>query len=527
MKRIFTIIVILLASLQAHAVLKEKDLNETLSILRSELTTYHQELGLQMQRRKEYQQRIYRQLTDVMERSNQNALMLYSQENDYIFDLTYACHEATEQYYEFQRQQTPFMAFLKQTKEDIARYDSLIVSLQTMKVNSLSRQAQQDRLVCLDLATKIRTSLVENHAQISDYISDYDYTSKRLSQLNDYAQSRYHDIQTDIFKNGGDNYFTLLKNLPMQWRRMQIAVEKKYTPSASRRSQWDSVYIFGLFVSIVIYAIIASLLNLVFFRWLLPKRFRTEEFNKKRGLTIMATTTITFAIIMGVMLATTEQNFFIMASNLLVEYAWLLGVILISLLLRVKGDQIHSAFRIYTPLLAVGFIVFAFRIILTPNELVNIAFPPILLLCTLWQWSVIRRFNKNIPRSDMFYTYISLAVLIGSTAKFLTVSGVGRRKAERYGQIFCEKISGYLADHPDEEKAPGTSPSSLQSQLDSFREMAVGRKPSAPPAKWSDEEESRLSSEFSQGMTIAQIAALHKRTPGAIRARLKKMGLIA
>ena len=415
MKRIFTIIVILLASLQAHAVLKEKDLNETLSILRSELTTYHQELGLQMQRRKEYQQRIYRQLTDVMERSNQNALMLYSQENDYIFDLTYACHEATEQYYEFQRQQTPFMAFLKQTKEDIARYDSLIVSLQTMKVNSLSRQAQQDRLVCLDLATKIRTSLVENHAQISDYISDYDYTSKRLSQLNDYAQSRYHDIQTDIFKNGGDNYFTLLKNLPMQWRRMQIAVEKKYTPSASRRSQWDSVYIFGLFVSIVIYAIIATLLNQVFFRWLLPKRFRTEEFNKKRGLTIMATTTITFAIIMGVMLATTEQNFFIMASNLLVEYAWLLGVILISLLLRVKGDQIHSAFRIYTPLLAVGFIVFAFRIILTPNELVNIAFPPILLLCTLWQWSVIRRFNKNIPRSDMFYTYISLAVLIGST----------------------------------------------------------------------------------------------------------------
>ena len=114
-----------------------------------------------------------------------------------------------------------------------------------------------------------------------------------------------------------------------------------------------------------------------------------------------------------------------------------------------------------------------------------------------------------------------------TTAKFLTVSGVGRRKAERYGQIFCEKISGYLADHPNEEKAPGTSPSSLQSQLDSFREMAVGRKPSAPPAKWSDEEESRLSSEFSQGMTIAQIAALHKRTPGAIRARLKKMGLIA
>ena len=115
-------------------------------------------------------------------------------------------------------------------------------------------------------------------------------------------------------------------------------------------------------------------------------------------------------------MALTKQNFVIMASNLLVNYAWLLGVILISLLLRVSGDQISSAFRIYTPLIAMGFIVFAFRIILIPNELVNMLFPPILLICCLWQWSVIRRHNQNIPRSDMFYTYISLVVFIASVA---------------------------------------------------------------------------------------------------------------
>jgi small-conductance mechanosensitive channel len=91
-----------------------------------------------------------------------------------------------------------------------------------------------------------------------------------------------------------------------------------------------------------------------------------------------------------------------------------LGIILFSLLLRVKGEQIKSAFRIYTPLLFVGFLVIAIRIILIPNELVNIAFPPILLLCALWQWSVIRRHNHNIPRSDIFYTYISLTVFLSS-----------------------------------------------------------------------------------------------------------------
>ena len=160
--------------------------------------------------------------------------------------------------------------------------------------------------------------------------------------------------------------------------------------------------------------IIAVVLNQLFFRFLMPKRLKTEEFKKKRASIIMATTTITFAIIQGLVINNSSQNFLIMASNLLVEYAWLLGVILISLLLRVKGEQISSAFRIYAPLIAIGFIVIGCRIILIPNELVNLILPPILLLCAIWQWLVIRKHNQNIPRSDIFYTYVSLIVFIAS-----------------------------------------------------------------------------------------------------------------
>jgi small-conductance mechanosensitive channel len=193
---------------------------------------------------------------------------------------------------------------------------------------------------------------------------------------------------------------------------MVQTVRKKYQPNDE--SQWDSRWIFGLLISIIFYAIIASALNFAGIRYIVPKRLRTEEFMKKRTCITLATTTITFAIILGLAMALTKQNFVIMASNLLVNYAWLLGVILISLLLRVNGDQIKSAFHIYTPLIAMGFIVFAFRIILIPNELVNMLFPPVLLICCLWQWNVIGRHNQNIPRSDMFYTYISLVVFIVS-----------------------------------------------------------------------------------------------------------------
>ena len=413
MKKSFIIILLaVLTTLQGHAVLKEKDLPQTLQILRTELTNYHRELSVQIERNREQSEMVRNQLIDIMKSSNQNSLMLYSQKQDYVFDLTYACHEATEQYHEFQRKQLPFKTFLSKAETDIARYDSLIGALRAMPVTMLDRQGQIDRNVCLTLATNIRNSLDDNRAIMQDYIHYYNMTEQRLSHLNDYAQKRYNDIQTSIFRNGGETYFHIIAQWGRYWNTMVQTVRKKYQPNDE--SQWDSRWIFGLLISIIFYAIIASALNFAGIRYIVPKRLRTEEFMKKRTCITLATTTITFAIILGLAMALTKQNFVIMASNLLVNYAWLLGVILISLLLRVNGDQIKSAFHIYTPLIAMGFIVFAFRIILIPNELVNMLFPPVLLICCLWQWRVIGRHNQNIPRSDMFYTYISLVVFIVS-----------------------------------------------------------------------------------------------------------------
>ena len=410
MKRVFSIFLVLLTAMSAQAVLKEKDLNQTLQILRSELTTHHRELSQQIEMNKKQSERVRMRLMETMQRSNQNSLMLYSQKLDYVFDLTYACHEATEQYQDFQRQQLPFKTFLGKAESEIARYDSLIGSLKAMPVSMLDQKAQVDRNVCMTLATNIRNSLDENRTTLNDYIRYYDMTEKRLGHLNDYAQKRYYDIQTSIFKNGGDSYFSIIKDWGRYWNTMVRTVQKKYQPNV--HSQWDSRYILGLLLSIIFYGIVATLLNFLAIRYVVPQRLRTEEFMKKRTCIILATTTITFALILGITLAVVDQNFVIMAANLLVEYAWLMGVILISLLLRVGGNQIKSAFRIYTPLMFVTFLVISIRIILIPNELVNLAFPPILLVCALWQWSVIRRHNQNVPRSDMFYTYISLLVFV-------------------------------------------------------------------------------------------------------------------
>ena len=91
MKKSFIIILLaVLTTLQGHAVLKEKDLPQTLQILRTELTNYHRELSVQIERNREQSEMVRNQLIDIMKSSNQNSLMLYSQKQDYVFDLTYA-----------------------------------------------------------------------------------------------------------------------------------------------------------------------------------------------------------------------------------------------------------------------------------------------------------------------------------------------------------------------------------------------------------------------------------------------------
>ena len=414
MKRISIILIFFLSiALEASAVLKEKDLDQTLSILRTELTKYNFELSSQQEQRKSRQKDVFIQMMSTMKRANQNALMLYSQKQDYVFDLTYACHEATEQYQQFQSQQLPFRTFIEQNDREVSRYDSLITSLATMPVNVLSDQGRIDRNVCLTLATSIRSQLTEDSEQTIDYIRYYENTEKHLKHLNDYAQLRYADIQTSIFKNGSRQYLEVLRHFRTSWNEALQVARKKYNFN-NEQSQWSSIWIFGTFAGIIVYVVIAIILNLLFFRFIMPQRLKTEEFKLKRTCTIMASTTVTFAVIQGLVISNSDQNFLIMASNLLVEYAWLVGVILISLLLRVDGHQINSAFRIYSPLAVVGFIVIAFRIILIPGELVNLVFPPILLLCMLWQASVIHRHSYRVPRSDKFFSIVSQVVFIAA-----------------------------------------------------------------------------------------------------------------
>lgn len=422
-KRLYIIILLMVAFvLPSNAVLKEANLDTTLYMLRTELTNYHIDLEKQNQAAKAQQLAVIQELISIVKQADQNSIMLYSQRNGYIFDMTYACHEATEQFKKFKSKAVPFRQMIKKNNVEVARFDSLINYLYGMNTMFLSEEAQVNRNVDLTLAVNIRRQLVEKQKQLQAYVQAYDRTDRKLQALNDYANRRYEDIQNSIFNNGDDNYLRILRNFSMNYKEAKTSVTEKYKPIPGMMSQWDVRIIFILFGIIVIWGLISIFLNLFTIRIVITQLMKhgmfenkKESFMAKRPCLIMAMTVVTFAFILGIVRMAVTQNFVIMASQLLVEYSWLVAVILVSILLRVDNDKIKNTFRIYSPLMLVGFIVIVFRIILIPNDLVNLIFPPVLLLCALWQWNVIGRKHNQVLRTDKTYAFISLAVFGVST----------------------------------------------------------------------------------------------------------------
>lgn len=436
MRKTFLLIIILflLVALPSHAVLKERNIGGSLAMLRIELTNYHNKLERQSGAQKEQRELVMKQLISTMNRSQQNAIMLYSQKSGNVFNLTYACHEATEQYKSFKESVGPFREYVNEANTEITRYDSLISDLSSMYVNALSPKEKTDRNVCLTLAVNIRRTLNYKKQQSQLYIDIYNRTEARLKGLNDYANKRYAEIQASIFSNNGDNVLTLLRNIKSEVKTTSQAMAEKYRPTNKFRSDWDSRIILILLALIAFYALIAAGLAYIVIGFVITRLVKKnkadfllrwlsgsdggekakENFRAKRVCIILAATVITFAAVLGMVKATISQNFLSMASGLLVEYAWLMAVILLSLLIRLDGKQILHGLKIYTPIMAMCFIVIFFRIVLIPNVLSNLVMPLLLLLFTIWQWFAIMKNSRQLPATDSFYAWVSLTVFLAS-----------------------------------------------------------------------------------------------------------------
>ena len=420
-KLFFITILLFILTLPASAVLQEDSLKNSLQVLRHELIAQHIEQTKQLNESRFITDQVTKQLKEIGDKSAQVSLMLYSQKTDNIFDLTYACQQATELWKDFQTKTRPFHDLITESNEEIARYDSLVNVLSTMYTYGLTQKMKTDRNVCLTLAVSIRRMLKERNDSYQEYIQYYNYSQHQLQALDAYAKKRYKEIQSGIFSNSGDNYFKLLKTANFRISQMNNTLSEKYAPNTVVVSQWDVKWIITLFSMILLYGLIAILVNYLSIRFLVTRVMKTNRFEQKnqsflakRTCIIMLASVITFSIVLIIIRLFSPSNFVHMACSLLLEYTWMLAVIFASLLLRVEGSQTHNAYRIYYPLIMIGFFVIAFRIVMLPNSVVTFLFTPLLLIDTLWQARMIHKYHKLVPRYDLNFAYISQFVFIFS-----------------------------------------------------------------------------------------------------------------
>ena len=154
-------------------------------------------------------------------------------------------------------------------------------------------------------------------------------------------------------------------------------------------------------------------------------------------------------------------------------------------------------------------------------------------------FDVLRKLRLTIAREEGVPPYIifsdktlrdmSVKVPRDRTA-MLRVSGVGEVKCDKYGDRFIEAIAAFLDDNPDAvtsiEDNGDVSEERIRISFDRVEYNRKMNRPDGAGASWTDEEDKQLDEEYNSGMNISEIAKAHDRTNGAIRARLKKHGLI-
>ena len=467
-KRLLVLVLALAALIPAYAVLNEKDLAQTLSVLRYELRSAWLASAERSKRTLERGSRQRAQLVEMMQRSNELSLMLYSQKQDYTFDMTYALNEVSRQYEDFSAQKLPFDDIITRLDIDIDRYDRLVTTLKRLPPAQLMayrdstgqlvyldrdayrhrrdslRQVRGERAVrrAMDTTGRTRPFMLDSLGQIDrdscifyaeslleacrmqkeQLVRDsthYSETAALLKSSYDYAQQRYKTVQNRIFIEGQTAYGTLLKNFPRYWQQATRDAQDKYSSRTlgDVTSQWRGPMVTAFSVFLLFYMLISAVLAVALVAFLTRKVafFKKERFTNHRFETTLITAVVIFALSIMIASWASKQNFFAMASKLMVEFAWMLAAILISLVIRLRGEAIRKGIRLYVPILLLSFIVISLRVAFVPNSLLNIIFPPLLLVFTAAQaWTLFRN-KKDLPAWDVAYGWVSLLVLVATS----------------------------------------------------------------------------------------------------------------
>ena len=142
----------------------------------------------------------------------------------------------------------------------------------------------------------------------------------------------------------------------------------------------------------------------------------------------------------------------------------------------------------------------------------------------IWGYLVSEGYTEE---SDKDGGFVKIQTEKGLTAGIQTIEKVSTNGNPYTLLMYPENIQKLLVNHFVDIKE--TVLDMANDEIDEVDRAVINRlnnRPEEAGSAWTDEEDEQVKQEFASGLAIKEIAEAHRRTKGAIRARLKKHGLI-
>ena len=225
---------------------------------------------------------------------------------------------------------------LRQTRGELATRRSMDTTGRTRPF-MLDSLGQVDRDSCIFYAQSLLDACRMQKEQLVRDSTHYAETAALLKSSYDYAQQRYKTVQNRIFIEGQTAYGALLKNFPRYWQQATRDAVDKYSPNAigDVNSQWRGPMVTGFSLFVLFWLVISVLVSVLLAQFLTRKVpfFKQERIASHRFEMTLILSVVVFALSIMIASWVAKQNFLSMASKLLVEFAWMLAAILVSLVI--------------------------------------------------------------------------------------------------------------------------------------------------------------------------------------------------
>ena len=145
-KLLSTLLALFVVALPALAVFTGLDLDATLSNLRRELSHEYRQLSQTQEQLRAKNDVQHKQMVDIVKKCNDLSLMLYSQKQEYTFDISYALEKVSREYNDFNKNRTPYDRIVANLDIEIGRYARLIESLRRLPPELVDLEVVPDSL---------------------------------------------------------------------------------------------------------------------------------------------------------------------------------------------------------------------------------------------------------------------------------------------------------------------------------------------------------------------------------------------